>query len=64
MQAHLTLQRAPRHGRTLMAEHQAVRRFTPAQLRVPPVPSPAAASEPECECQDVERCPVHFGYDD
>jgi hypothetical protein len=22
------------------------------------------ATEPECECQDVERCPVHFGYDD
>ena len=20
--------------------------------------------EPECECQDVERCPVHYGYDD
>jgi len=19
--------------------------------------------EAECECQDVERCPVHFGYD-
>jgi hypothetical protein len=19
--------------------------------------------EPECECQDSERCPVHFGYD-
>jgi hypothetical protein len=19
--------------------------------------------EPECECQDSERCPVHHGYD-
>jgi hypothetical protein len=19
--------------------------------------------EPECECEDVERCPVHYGYD-
>jgi hypothetical protein len=24
---------------------------------------PTSAVEPECECQDVERCPVHFGYD-
>jgi hypothetical protein len=23
----------------------------------------SAPTEPECECQDVERCPVHFGYD-
>ena len=24
---------------------------------------PAEPDEPECECQDTERCPVHFGYD-
>ena len=21
------------------------------------------SAEPECECQDQERCPVHHGYD-
>ena len=30
---------------------------------VPP-DDPSAPIEPECECQDVERCPVHHGYDD
>jgi hypothetical protein len=28
----------------------------------PPI-SPNPQIEPECECQDTERCPVHFGYD-
>ena len=28
--------------------------------------SPAVAPiiEPECECQDSERCPVHYGNED
>ena len=26
--------------------------------------TPQPPMEPECECQDTERCPVHFGYDD
>lgn len=26
-------------------------------------PQPPAEEEPECECQDAERCPVHYGYD-
>ncbi len=26
--------------------------------------APQDPVEPECECQDTERCPVHFGYDD
>ena len=33
-----------------------------------PTPEPQDATqdpiEPECECQDTERCPVHFGYED
>jgi hypothetical protein len=29
-----------------------------------PAPNPWPVVEPECECQDVERCPVHYGYDD
>jgi hypothetical protein len=33
----------------------------PARLTLRVDPRPAL--EPECECQDVERCPVHFGYD-
>jgi hypothetical protein len=24
---------------------------------------PEPPLEPECECQDTERCPVHHGYD-
>jgi hypothetical protein len=28
----------------------------------PPV-GPNPPIEPECECQDQERCPVHHGYD-
>ncbi len=28
-----------------------------------PPTSPNEPIEPECECQDQERCPVHFGYD-
>jgi hypothetical protein len=24
---------------------------------------PNSLDEPECECQDAERCPVHHGYD-
>jgi hypothetical protein len=24
---------------------------------------PKPPVEPECECQDSERCPVHHGYD-
>jgi hypothetical protein len=29
-----------------------------------PLPVDPLAPEPECECQDVERCPVHHGYED
>jgi len=25
--------------------------------------APSPATDPECECQDTERCPVHFGYE-
>ena len=25
---------------------------------------PVESVEPECECQDTDRCPVHHGYDD
>jgi hypothetical protein len=32
-------------------------------LYVPPPVDPLGP-EPECECQDVERCPVHYGYED
>jgi hypothetical protein len=32
-------------------------------LYVPP-PKDPLAPEPECECQDLERCPVHHGYED
>ena len=28
-----------------------------------PPADPDPTIEPECECQDVERCPVHHGYD-
>jgi hypothetical protein len=28
-----------------------------------PAMDPNSLDDPECECQDVERCPVHFGYD-
>lgn len=28
-----------------------------------PSAQPTLDGEPECECQDTERCPVHFGYD-
>jgi hypothetical protein len=38
----------------------------PARVRPLYVPPPVdpLAPEPECECQDVERCPVHNGYED
>ncbi len=35
--------------------------FTPNQE---PQGIPQDPTERECECQDTERCPVHFGYDD
>lgn len=28
-----------------------------------PPSDPNPSIEPECECQDLERCPVHHGYD-
>jgi hypothetical protein len=28
-----------------------------------PPGDPNPPIEPECECQDVDRCPVHHGYD-
>jgi hypothetical protein len=37
----------------------ALQLFVEAAPRVEPTPP----DEPECECQDTERCPVHFGYD-
>ena len=33
------------------------------QIVEPPADPITAEQEPECECQDSERCPVHFGYD-
>jgi hypothetical protein len=33
-----------------------------ASISLEPAP-PAEPDEPECQCQDTERCPVHFGYD-
>ena len=35
-----------------------------SDLNLEPLESPMEQTEPECECQDAERCPVHFGYDD
>ena len=35
------------------------------QLMTEPAPAdPNPPIEPECQCQDLERCPVHHGYDD
>jgi hypothetical protein len=34
-----------------------------ASTPVGPAMDATSPVEPECECQDVERCPVHFGYD-
>jgi hypothetical protein len=44
------LPHARRHGRSAMTTYAA------NDPREPSV-------EPECECQDTDRCPVHHGYD-
>jgi hypothetical protein len=33
------------------------------QIETNPPADPNPPEEPECECQDQERCPVHYGYD-